>query len=357
MERLNSEQLLVHFVLGLLKFTSPKKRKRERRFPKKNKEKKQIMSNAGLLNGPTRKSKSWNLCYMNSIIQACVPLLDGWLHEHKKQYRKDDEDHRTTRSFAQFLTDMKNNDTPSDPRVLLKMLNHEDRSEFKIGQQHDAHNFFISLINTIRDSAFQEKFALYYRTAIQCTTCGHTRYRKDTSSPTYIKDNCMFFDITHSPKVTSLSDIISFHEQPQEIDYTCRYDGDYGCRIGKKTKAHQRFLLLIPNQAIMIVLGRRTKTKSGRLKKLDHAIYLREKEYFYGYKGDPNIPATRFSKTLYSMVVHTGREDGSSGHYLTFAKNRATQKWFQYNDDQVIPCHFSDLQAWNRYSVILCYDD
>lgn len=312
----------------------------------------------GLKNGPSAHSKSWNMCYMNAILQSLVPLLEAWARAlikilSKKKYAKTKiAISPTAYEFAFFLLSMIENDHALDPREILKVLNGKEHT-FKVGKQYDALSFFIFLLSQAQEPVLSSYFNINLRKAIQCTTCAHILYRDEKldSERLQKQEKCLFLDLSMAPQHTTLSFLLKSFYQPEEVEYKCTYNGEYACTGGKKGTALIQSRLILPLQGIVVVLTRPTLD----LKKYSNAVHIEETQEFTCYHSNPNVPAVKVLKELHSAVVHSGKHS-TRGHYIAFVKHPITGKWWKYDDDEVTTSSFSELQGNNRSICLLFYN-
>ena len=158
------------------------------------------MFTSPLLNG-MKKGKEWQLCYLNSVLQALCPILKEWISPIVKiPVSKLEKYHITKEAFATaiFFDEMIRTTSVEalDPRPLLSVLDPLGQ-KFPLGIQHDANHFLLFLLEKINDLDLYNFFSITFRKAIQCTKCGHTLYKdeKENSNRLEFKNLSLFLEL------------------------------------------------------------------------------------------------------------------------------------------------------------------
>ena len=301
------------------------------------------MFTAGLSNGP---GKSWQLCYLNSVIQALCPILYKWSYNIlNMSIRKLKKAKITKEAFALALLcdemiQSRDSQSPVDSRNLLKVLDSDPKEKkFPIGYQHDAHDFLCFLLDKINHKPLNDYFTVTERKAIQCIKCGHTLYEneKENSSRLESYQKCLYLDFytlkcddkKNKKKEISIDELLDRFSDPEEIEYKCSYDQKHGCKEGKPGKAISNVRIIGPlTGGLILYLGRSLKNT----KKILTRISLKEFQSFIYYDKDPNKPVQQVTKKLDSILVHLGTTN-DRGHFITFVKHPIQDYWILYDDE------------------------
>ncbi|CAF1511135.1 unnamed protein product [Didymodactylos carnosus] len=127
-------------------------------------------------------------------------------------------------------------------------------------------------------------------------------------------------------------------------------DGDYDCsKCKKKTQAKQKTQLCLPLPQILIIQLKRFTYDQCSSDKIDILI-----EYpVYNLNLNHYAIVSEETDETYDLIAisnHSGLL--SFGHYVTYAKNNQTQKWYLFNDDSIQEIDEHELITKNAYILI-----
>lgn len=300
-----------------------------------------------LLNGNSTSSKSWNICYLNVIMQALLPVMINWAHDTLKRERNQE-----SKSFqlASIFSAMCKTVKPLDMRPVLSLVTECDDS-FKVGAQNDPHELLQALLDCVDDKSFSQIFAFRTIQRIQCLSC---LYSDDLNNVKREKQTTLILNLypfRHSS--ISLQELLKDYQKPKQVrDYICSAPSYFDCLSksgSKRTDAQITTGLLYPLHAVLIVLGRVAKHS----KKNRSYLIFNETEIFPTYNTDLGQNYKQ-KKTLIAAVVHLGKSI-TSGHYYVYVRNINNSNWYFFNDSERRPSNFAEIQRDAKDVYMLLY--
>ncbi|CAL8110987.1 unnamed protein product [Orchesella dallaii] len=323
-----------------------------------------------------------NTCYMNAILQVLVhtPLL------HDKCFvltSPSDNDSRSRYDERNFLITIANvfrefNEFSNDPIVPVKLLAMiwEVMPHLAGNKQHDAHEFFISVLHALHldflklptstVSLIDKLFLGRLQSTVRCNICGHTRLTVDP-----------FWDISleitpNSEGPIQLKDLLRSFTKVESLEVECQIQCP---TCGKRTECTKQLKFqLLPNViCIHLKRFRHSKSPSPRqcnkttCTKIETKIKFDPIMDFAPFKSSDedanppdfkkpcldNIPIHKHDDTylLYAVVKHEGTHE--SGHYYTYINLESDSTWYKGNDHVVTSV--SRKEVMNTEAYLLFY--
>lgn len=253
-----------------------------------------------------------NTCYMNSILQACIRLN---LLSNKK---------KTPMANAYWAIENELNAGNPVSNSMVETFYKEILARvpgFRRGAQEDAHDLLAHLLDRndvagITDIGASDGIPFKMETEFICKN-NHKR-----NNPA--EDN----NVLHIPIIAgkSMQELITTEMELKEVvAIKC-----YSCAEANTTKALK--FASIPDKLI-VQLIRFNVEPDGTINKVTDAVpnvesLILKKEWL-----SAGLPATDIKYDLVGVIVHSGSYGG--GHYFSYIKEPATNKWIEYNDSKV----------------------
>jgi len=232
-----------------------------------------------------------NTCYINSVVQCIIndPCIISCIINNPN-----------THSLLQDLVPDFTNDAEQIFKKynLLNLINHFE-SKFRRFQQHDAHEFLLEFLDTLKINIFTG----IIKTCLKCTRCNKSSTRCEDFTTI---DLC----ITQNNLVDNFMDYL----QKENIH-------EYACLTCKSnTLATRKVYLEKLNKNLIVVL-----------KKYDHL--KRSMKYpFENVKIRETSTNLILNYSLYAVIYHVGNQD--IGHYNCNVKING--KWYFMDDETII---------------------
>ncbi len=237
-----------------------------------------------------------NTCYLNSVLQCFINIPN-----FKNLLKKENE-------VSEYLkekihTDLTDDGNYINHKHLPQQITRYFSKKFQIFQQHDVHEFFLELLDTIDVKEFYGK----QKMNITCSVCGNISSTFEDFST--INLPCE----ENGGNVTDL--FIKYLEKEEIPEYYCEK-----CKCG--ILAEKKIFLYRLPEFLVVVL--KSYNQSG-MKIHNDTIYPET------LKIKQTQTDEIFDYTLYCVIYHHG--NSQRGHYNCIVK--VNDKWFLIDDDTI----------------------
>lgn len=261
------------------------------------------------------------------------------------------------------------------PQRFLNLFADEVNASLADGQQHDASEFQIFLLDALHEDtnavinrvSFEQNyrggdhilkdandfgiksqkfsyspvnkiFNLQTVSELRCTTCGE-------SSATFEESSLVSVELLGNDRPCSLADCLRSHFSETRLDGDCRWN----CPKCKQARPAVRRTHLWSLPPVLVIHLKRFSLSNGEYVKNTAAVAFeksnfRPSEYFH-----PAAPRTNSagSYRLYAVTNHSGRLN--SGHYTATASHLRSGKWLRFDDESVTQTDIHSIDTKAAY--------
>ncbi|CAF1202270.1 unnamed protein product [Didymodactylos carnosus] len=212
-------------------------------------------------------------------------------------------------------------------------------------QQQDSHEFMNVLLNAIQleHSDIERLFLGKIQSTVICSKCG---------VPDCTIDDTSFLQLPlpqEKSRLTTISDCVEEFMKEDDLD------GQWHCSTcnGLHDARQKSDIYSLPE--VLIIQLKRFNHDPNRLDKIDINI-----DYpLYNLDLTKYVIEKQQQTWMYNLVavsVHRGQLSG--GHYVTYAKNKDTQEWYEFNDEHVTRINDeSTVKTKDAYVLIYLRND
>lgn len=237
-----------------------------------------------------------NTCYANSVLQCFINIP-----EFKNLLKKENEISEYLKQH--IFVDHTENGEYINHKHLPQKLTRFFNKKFQLFQQHDAHEFFLELLDTLDIKEFYGK----QKMDVTCSLC------KNKSS-TF--EDFSTINLPCEKEKSNLIDLFMKYLEKEDIH-------EYQCEKCKKNVLAEKkiFLYKLPEYLVIVL---KSYNQSGM--KIHNEI-----EYPEQLKIRQTETGEIFEYTLYSTIYHHG--NSQRGHYNCAVK--VNDKWFFIDDETI----------------------
>ncbi|KAK9837579.1 hypothetical protein WJX74_000796 [Apatococcus lobatus] len=229
--------------------------------------------------------------------------------------------------------------------------------DFSSGQQEDAHEFFVQLLDRIESIMLAEAggrrhfnhrsqettlvnhaFSGYIRNQTMCRSCGHA---------SKVFESCMSLPLELPEGIHSLEDALAAYMRQESLDG----DNQYRCdRCDKNVDAVRSCRFEVLPNTLQICLKR---FQVGFFGKISRHISFPGTLNLAPFRASGSIDGRPAVYILHSVIVHIGGASSYSyGHYICFIRS-ADNNWYKCDDDEVQ--RVDDSEVANSAAYMLFY--
>ncbi|ODV89375.1 hypothetical protein CANCADRAFT_138945 [Tortispora caseinolytica NRRL Y-17796] len=292
-------------------------------------------------------------CYLNSVLQTLLHIpgfANYLLYTHRNECNRSDSCYICILSeIADNVVLAKSTKTPYLPRPLINKLKKLGPG-FNIYDQEDAHEFLLSLIDSLQDSlvtksmpdSLKETSALHclfggrIRQQIRCSKCRKASNRFEAS---------LDLSLDLRPSVKTLSEALSDFFEKEEL--TVKEGNAYKCdSCDEYVDALKSVDLYEPPEYLIIHLKRFGFSAFGTTQKIQRPIsftqHISLADYTIKHPEKANYE-------LIGLISHSGKS-ANSGHYVCYCK-QPSGTWAKYDDDEVQQVSFNAVLKAQAYML------
>ncbi|CAK9800857.1 Ubiquitin carboxyl-terminal hydrolase 8 [Anthophora quadrimaculata] len=319
-----------------------------------------------------------NSCYMNSIVQCLSNtthlakyFMDNLYADDLNTSNDNNTQGQVVEEVAQVIKALWRGQYKSISPHDLKIAVGQYKLQFESYEQQDSHEFLTFLLDwmhndlkknckvplemTVAEKAWDKAMGsqrsiisdLFFgqlRSTITCSFCKQ-------SSTTYEIFNSLTMSLPHSNRCTLNDCIIKFVSGQKVVGWKCPK-----CQTAREATKKFDFVKLAP---IIVIHLNRFAESGGWLEKRNTAVDFpltdfNLKPHLVTDSNSATISNIRnYSYSLYAMSNHYGTMGG--GHYTSFCKNAAQNKWYKYDDQTVTEVTISQVRSQNNTAYLLFY--
>ncbi|KOC65313.1 Ubiquitin carboxyl-terminal hydrolase 8 [Habropoda laboriosa] len=319
-----------------------------------------------------------NSCYMNSIIQCLSNtthlakyFMDNLYADDLNTNNDNNTQGQVVEEVAQVIKALWRGQYKSISPHDLKIAVGQYKLQFESYEQQDSHEFLTFLLDwmhndlkknckvplemTVAEKAWDKAMGsqrsiisdLFFgqlRSTITCSFCKQ-------SSTTYEIFNSLTMSLPHSNRCTLNDCIIKFVSGQKVVGWKCPK-----CQTAREATKKFDFVKLAP---IIVIHLNRFAESGGWLEKRNTAVDFpltdfNLKPHLVTDSNSATISNIRnYSYSLYAMSNHYGTMGG--GHYTSFCKNAAQNKWYKYDDQTVTEVTINQVRSQNTTAYLLFY--
>ncbi len=207
--------------------------------------------------------------------------------------------------------------------------NFVEPKKFKANTQHDAHEFFDAILDSLRyefeiidkSAIFEKFFGFELETKISCQKCNYTRNEK-----------CHHFAL-----ILNINDVACQLNGLLENYFEEKYISDFKCTCGN-SGIHE----IISLRNLPMFLNIKISRFTNQLTKIMECLK---------YEEDIVIMDTPYS--LNGVLIHQGRSI-QCGHYYSYVKLES--RWFKVNDSVIEDTTFEEIIKLKEATCMLVYE-
>ncbi|KAF8689134.1 peptidase C19 family, partial [Rhizoctonia solani] len=308
-----------------------------------------------------------NTCYLNVIVQTMVhnPLVRNYFmsdrHNHQLCETKDCMSCEMDRLFTKVYS---SDPGPYVPTSMLHCL-WVKSSELATYAQHDAHEFFISMLNQIHATTpgssqtnctclVHSTFAGLLQSDVQCGHCENVTSRSEIMLDISLELKPTAQNVgTEDTEMTLLSCLKRF-TQPEKTTYKCDK-----CEKSSNDATKQFSIRKLPPVLSIdtIFPQQRFEVGAASSNKIDHVVRfgatlnMAPFSSVVARKGankDPG-PDSMYEYDLLAVVNHDG-QTMDNGHYTNFA--RCQDRWYRFDDAKVTRVTLQECLKSSAYMLV-----
>ncbi|XP_077541349.1 ubiquitin carboxyl-terminal hydrolase 8-like [Haemaphysalis longicornis] len=172
----------------------------------------------------------------------------------------------------------------------------------------------------------------------QCTTCLKTSVRTQEYNvlPITIEWRARRSGNNGAPIMLRLYDLLSCFIEAKRMDSrdpNCENEHQTGpiCNQNAHTSwLHRTMLSQMPSVVVLQLLRYRYDSSTGETRKVRDRVGIPSRNVCL-----PNGPGTWPQYQLYGVVLHLGNRSTQDGHYVAYAEDERTRKWYKFDDEDV----------------------